>query len=72
MKTCNLDVRVAVIESNVTFKQIAAQMGVTPEYISRVLGRPLKAGMRERILAALAELTGGGGDGKEAQRASVV
>lgn len=72
MKTCNLDVRVAVIESNVTFKQIAAQMGVTHEYISRVMGRPLKASMRTRILTALAELTGGGGDGKEARRASVV
>ena len=66
MKTTNLDVRIAVIDNNVSFKQIAAQMGVTPEYLSRVMGRQLNPLMRARILAALAELTGQGvgGDGK--------
>lgn len=66
MKVINLDMRVAVADSKISYKAIAAQMGVTPEYLSRVMGRPLKGDMRARILAALAELTGrgGGGDGK--------
>ena len=66
MRVTNLDVRVQVAESGISYKQIAVQMGVTPVYLSRVMGHPLKAGMRGRILAALAELTGreAGGDGK--------
>lgn len=67
MKVTNLDMRVTVAGSNVSYKQIAAQMGVTPEYLSRVMGKPLAASMRARILAALNELTGQGvgADGKE-------
>lgn len=58
MKTTNLDVRIAVIDNRVSFKAVAAQMGVTPEYLSRVMGKQLNPLMRARILAALAELTG--------------
>lgn len=67
MRSTNLDVRVMVAESNVSYKQIAAQMGVSAVYLSRVMGKPLKTTLRARILAALAELTGQGvgGDGKE-------
>ena len=67
MRTANLDMRVIVANSKVSYKQIAAQMKVTPVYLSRVICKPLKPEMRTRILAALAELTGQevGGDGKK-------
>ena len=66
MRTTNLDVRVAVADGNVSYKAIAAQLGVTPEYLSRVMSRRLNPIMRARILAAVAELTGQevGTDGK--------
>lgn len=66
MRGDNLDIRVIVAAAGVSYKQIAAQMGVTPEYLSRVMGRPLKPEMRLRITAAVDALTGQevDGDGK--------
>ncbi len=36
-----------------SYKAIAAQIGVTPEYLSRCLRYPLKEDMRVRIMAAI-------------------
>ena len=67
MRVTNLNVRVIVAESGVSYRQIAAQMRVTPEYLSRVMGKPLKTEMLARIMGAVEALTGQevGGDGKE-------
>ncbi|MBO5388502.1 MAG: LacI family DNA-binding transcriptional regulator [Lachnospiraceae bacterium] len=55
----NLDIRIYVKESGLLFKDVAEQMGVTPEYLSRVLRYKLKPKMRERILSAIRELKEG-------------
>lgn len=54
----NLDIRLYVKDSGLLFKDVAEQMGVTPEYLSRVLRYQLKPDMRERILTAVRELRG--------------
>lgn len=54
----NLDIRLYVKDSGLLFKDVAEQMGVTPEYLSRVLRYQLKPEMRERILTAVRELRG--------------
>ena len=57
MRITNLNVRVIVAESGVSYRQIAAQMRVTPEYLSRVMSKPLKPEMLERIMTAMEALT---------------
>ena len=54
----NLDIRLYVKDSGLLFNDVAEQMGVTPEYLSRVLRYQLKPEMRERILTAVRELRG--------------
>ena len=54
----NLDIRLYVKDSGLLFKDVAEQMGVTPEYLSRALRYRLKPDMRERILTAVRELRG--------------
>jgi len=54
----NLDIRFYVMDLGLYYKDIARKMGVTPEYLSRVLRYPLKPEMRARILAAVSELKG--------------
>lgn len=49
----NLDVRIIVDESGVTYKQIAKELGITPEWVSRLMAEELTSANRERILAAL-------------------
>ena len=52
----NLDIRLYVKDSGLLFKDVAEQMGVSPTYLSRVLGRPLTPKTREKILKAVREL----------------
>lgn len=54
----NLDVRLIVADAKVTYKAIAARIGVTPEYLSRCMRFPLKPDMKERIIAAVDDLRG--------------
>ena len=66
----NLDIRLVVADNNLTYREIAAQMRVTPEYLSRVLANTLTPSMKSRIIEAVNVLTdeaGGGGDAKEVQ-----
>ena len=56
----NLDIRVCVSESGLLYKDIAMQMGISPEYLSRSMRRPLKPDMRSKILKAVRELRGDG------------
>lgn len=54
----NLDVRIYVQESGLKYKDIAKQMGITPEWLSRLMRHNLQPEMRERIMTAISEIRG--------------
>lgn len=49
----NIDIRLVVSDRGLTYRKIAAEMGITAVYLSRVMSEDLKPGMRERILNAV-------------------
>ena len=51
--TENLEIRLLVADLKLSYRAIAAQIGVTPEYLSRCMRYPLKPEMYERIMAAI-------------------
>ena len=57
----NLEIRLIVADLRLTYKAIAARIGVTPEYLSRCLRFPLRPEMYSRIMAAIDDLRGGQG-----------
>lgn len=59
----NIDVRVLVSESGVTYKAIAAELGITPEWLSRLMRFTLTAENKARITAAVEKLKGETDDG---------
>lgn len=52
----NLDIRVRVYDSGITYRAIADKLGVTPEYLSRLMRKPLSDKNKQRIAKALDEL----------------
>ena len=58
----NIEIRLAVNEAGLTFRMIAAQMDITPEYLSKVMRKPLRPAMKERIIQAINVLRGEGVD----------
>lgn len=52
----NLDIRLLVDEAGFKYKDIAYEMGVTPEHLSRLMSEPLKPEMKTRIITALHRL----------------
>ena len=52
----NLEIRLLVADLRLTYKAIAAQIGVTPQYISKCMRYPLKPEMRARIIIAVDQL----------------
>ena len=52
----NVDIRIIVSGKGLTYRQIAAEMGVTSVYLSRVMAVQLKPMMRIRILNAIDSL----------------
>lgn len=52
----NLDIRIAVKDSGLTYKRIAQKIGISPEWLSRLMARKLSDENRERILAAIEEI----------------
>lgn len=54
----NIDVRVLVSESGVTYKAIAAELGITPEWLSRLMRFTLTAENKARITEAVEKLKG--------------
>ena len=52
----NIMLRLEIANSGITYKLIAARMGVTPEYLSRCMRFPLKPEMENRIRNALDSL----------------
>ena len=59
----NIDVRVLVSESGVTYKAIAAELGITPEWLSRLMRFTLTAENKARITEAVEKLKGETDDG---------
>ena len=52
----NIDIRVLVSESGLTYKDIAEQMRISPEWLSRLMRYTLSPENRERILSAVMAL----------------
>lgn len=52
----NLDIRLAVSDSGLTYRELAAEMGISACHLSRLMGHDLKPANRERILAAIDKL----------------
>ena len=48
----NMDIRLIVMESGLTYKAIAERIGVSAEYLSRCMRHPLSREMYFRIVAA--------------------
>lgn len=54
----NLDIRVAVSENNLKYKDIADEMNITRQHLSRLMRYELSTDNRIRILTAIARLKG--------------
>lgn len=54
----NVGIRQVVAEAGVTYREIAKRIGLTPQYLSRVMRYPLKADMQLRIMRAVRDLQG--------------
>jgi len=52
----NEDIRVEILKSGLTYRQIAAAMKITPVWLSRAMARKLTPDMRRRINVAIDEL----------------
>ena len=59
----NLDIRLAVSESGMKYRDIAKVMGVGANYLSRIMRRPLTEYQRERILQAIRSMKDSEGQG---------
>ena len=49
----NIDVRIVVYNSGITYRTIAKEIGITPEHLSHLMRYPLSKKDRERILKAV-------------------
>ena len=58
----NLEIRLIVADMKLSYKAIAARIGVSPEWLSRCMRFPLKPDMQARIMAAIDNLRGEQGD----------
>jgi len=56
----NLNVRLVVKESGVTYRQIANEIGISSSYLSRIMNKPLSTKNQIRILTAIKKLLSGG------------
>ena len=53
----NLSIRIQVKESGITYREIAAEMGITHSYLSRLMRTELSAKNKLRMLDAINRLT---------------
>lgn len=58
----NIDVRVAVSDSGVKYKDVAKRLHITPEWLSAIMREDLSEFNRARILNAVQELKEGAAD----------
>ena len=56
----NLNIRLMVKESGVTYRRIAKEIGVSTSYLSRIMSKPLSTKNQLRIMNALEKLKSGG------------
>ena len=54
----NLDIRLLVSDYGLKYKDIARTMGICPEWLSRMMRRPLSTHNKSRILDAIETLRG--------------
>ena len=54
----NLDVRVMVSDSGLKYKAIAKELGISPEWLSKLMKHTLTVDNRARIIAAIKKLKG--------------
>ena len=54
----NIDVRIMVADAKIHYKDIANHIGVTPEYLSRLMKKDLTPENRLRIIKAIQTLKG--------------
>lgn len=52
----NLEIRQMVSECGLKYRDVAREIGISPEWLSRLLRNELSPGNRERILRAIEEL----------------
>ena len=57
----NLDIRLLVKDNGLTYRKIAETIGITSWHLSHIMGKPLSAKNRIRIMDAIGELTSEGG-----------
>ena len=56
MNMNNIDVRVAVAESGFTYRKIAEEIGISPEWLSRLMRHELSDENKKRILKSIDSL----------------
>ena len=57
----NIDIRMTVSDLGILYKDLAAQMGISRVWLSKLMRDELSPANRERILAAIQELQKGAG-----------
>lgn len=55
----NLDIRVLVSDSGLRYQDIAAQMGISKWWLSKLMNRELSKENRSRVMKAIMELKDG-------------
>lgn len=58
MNLNNLEIRKLVADSGISYKDIAKEIGVTPEWLSRCMRNQLRSEMEQAIRTAINELNG--------------
>lgn len=51
----NVDIRMKIMAADITYKEVAASMGITNCHLSRLMAKELKPMTRERILCAISK-----------------
>lgn len=54
----NIDIRVMVSDSGLKYQAIAAEMGISPEWLSTIMRKELSEENKDRILQAIRKLKG--------------
>lgn len=55
----NLDIRIRISDSGLKYKDIARALGISPEYFSRLMAKPLSEKKRREVLLTIDALTKG-------------
>lgn len=58
----NIDIRVMVSDSGLKYRAIAAEMGISPEWLSTIMRKELSKENKDQILQAIRKLKGENND----------